>query len=82
MPTVVPDAQPGLLARLPAAAQCRLVYLDADMLVLRNLDALFDLPPGFYAGMGLDVGGTRLDVHSLCRNSSCLAWHLLLASNG
>ena len=40
-----------------AACYCRLVYLDADMLVLRNLDALFDLPPGFYAGMGLEWWG-------------------------
>lgn len=30
--------------------QCRLVYLDADMLVVRNIDCLFGLPPGFYAG--------------------------------
>ncbi|PRW56181.1 glycosyl transferase [Chlorella sorokiniana] len=27
----------------------RLVYLDADMLVVRSIDGLFDLPPGFYA---------------------------------
>lgn len=29
----------------------RLVYLDADMLVLRSIDCLFELPPGFYAGV-------------------------------
>ncbi len=27
------------------------MYLDADMLVLRSIDGLFDLPPGFYAGV-------------------------------
>ncbi|KAL4442954.1 hypothetical protein ABPG77_008445 [Micractinium sp. CCAP 211/92] len=34
----------------------RLVYLDADMLVLRNVDALFNLPPGFYAGPDCTAG--------------------------
>eukprot|EP00887_Chlorella_sp_A99_P002666 scaffold6.g2666.t1 len=28
----------------------RLVYLDADMVLCKNIDHLFDLPPGFYAG--------------------------------
>ena len=27
----------------------RLVYMDADMILLRNIDHLFGLPPGFYA---------------------------------
>lgn len=37
-------AQPKVLT------SCRLVYLDADMAVLRNIDCLFALPPGgFYA---------------------------------
>ena len=27
------------------------MYLDADMLVLRSIDCLFELPPGFYAGV-------------------------------
>ena len=34
----------------------RLVYLDADMLVLKNIDHLFDLPPGFYAAPDCAAG--------------------------
>ncbi|KAL4457680.1 hypothetical protein ABPG75_012545 [Micractinium tetrahymenae] len=34
----------------------RLVYLDADMIVLRNIDALFALPPGFYAAPDCTAG--------------------------
>ena len=41
---------------VPLAGCCRLVYLDADMLVLRNIDALFALPPGFYAAPDCAAG--------------------------
>ncbi|PSC71445.1 glycosyl transferase [Micractinium conductrix] len=49
--------------KLPAYAECwsklrmwqleqyeRLIYLDADMILLRSIDHLFDLPHGFWAG--------------------------------
>ena len=38
---------------------CRLAYLDADMLILRNIDHLFELPPGFYAGEELEESVVR-----------------------
>lgn len=36
---------------------CRLVYLDADMILVRNIDHLFDLPPGAFYAVGDCYGG-------------------------
>ena len=35
----------------------RLVYLDADMIVCRNIDHLFDLPAGGFYAVGDCYGG-------------------------
>ncbi len=51
---------------------CRIVYLDADMLVLRNIDALFDLLPGFYAGLGRAGEGKEGSCY-ICMRRPCLA---------
>lgn len=45
----------------------RLVYLDADMILLRCTDHLFHLPPGFYA-VGDCYGGREFEEE---RNSCC-----------
>ncbi|KAL4457668.1 hypothetical protein ABPG75_012533 [Micractinium tetrahymenae] len=45
----------------------RLVYLDADMILLRSTDHLFDLPPGFCA-VGDCYGGREFEEE---RNSCC-----------
>ncbi|KAI7845862.1 hypothetical protein COHA_000596 [Chlorella ohadii] len=45
----------------------RLVYLDADMILLKHTDHLFELPPGFYA-VGDCYGGREFEEE---RNSCC-----------
>ncbi|KAL4442944.1 hypothetical protein ABPG77_008435 [Micractinium sp. CCAP 211/92] len=45
----------------------RLIYLDADMILLRSTDQLFDLPPGFHA-VGDCYGGREFEEE---RNSCC-----------
>lgn len=47
--------------------RCRLIYLDADMLVLRNIDHLFDLSPGFYAGEACSTlkAAAQLGMHCM-----------------
>lgn len=49
---------------------CRLVYLDADMILCRNIDHLFDLPQGFWA-VGDCYGGR--ETGEACRWRACCA---------
>lgn len=44
----------------------RLVYLDADMLVIQNLDALFHLPPGFWAAPDCAAGRPTQAERNAC----------------
>lgn len=44
----------------------RLVYLDADMLVVRNIDHLVDLPPGFYAAPDCAYGRAMQAERDAC----------------
>ena len=65
--------------KLPIYAECwcklrmweweeydRLVYLDADMLVLENIDHLFALPPGFFAAPDCAAGRPTAAERDAC----------------
>lgn len=58
----LPPASHAHLPRLPP----RLAYLDADMIVLRNIDTLFRLPPGFYAAADCAAGRATQAERDAC----------------
>lgn len=58
-----------LATHLPCRAALplpRLVYLDADMVVTRNIDVLFGLPPGFWAAGDCAFGRPTQEERDEC----------------